>query len=158
MRLYINLPRELCIKLCLCVCLFLLAACGEEPPQSNAVGDLDPFSASPLIAWEAGDPAAGGALFEQKVLAAGPGCITCHSLAPDVTLVGPSLYGVAARAQTRQSGVLASNYLYLSIVDPKQYVVEGFAADLMPKNYATALRTDQLADLVTFLMTLESKD
>ncbi|MEZ4708721.1 MAG: cytochrome c [Caldilineaceae bacterium] len=146
------------IKFWLCICLLLLAGCGGEEPKRSAAADLDPFADSPLIAWEAGDPAAGRALFEQKVLAAGAGCVTCHSLEPDVTLVGPSLYGVADRAQTRQSGVLAPNYLYLSIVAPDQHVVEGFADDLMPETYATALTEEQLANLVSFLMTLKGKE
>ncbi|HRW08217.1 MAG TPA: cytochrome c [Caldilineaceae bacterium] len=120
--------------------------------------DLDPFADGSLCGWETADPVAGRALFEQRVLAGGAGCVTCHSLEPDVTLVGPSLHGIATTAFKRVIGVQTSNYIYLSIVDPNMYVVEGFPADTMPQNYATDLTEDEIANLVSFLMTLEREE
>lgn len=47
-----------------------------------------------------GDVARGRAVFEQSSFHGAPGCITCHSLAPGVTVIGPSLAGVGTRAVT----------------------------------------------------------
>lgn len=69
-------------------------------------------------------------------------------------LVGPSLHGIALTAMERQEGVIAPNYLYLSIIIPEHYVVKGYTSGLMPASYATELREEEIADLVSYLMTL----
>lgn len=100
------------------------------------------------------DPEAGKRLFTGATLAASAGCQICHSLEPDVQLVGPSLAGVAARAETRIPGMAAQDYLMQSLVDPDAYVVEGFQPGQMRPDLADALTQQQLDDLVAFLLTL----
>lgn len=134
-------------------CLCLLAACGKTGPAPVDARDLDPFADGALCAWHTGDPEAGRELFERPVLAGTGGCTTCHSLEPNVKLVGPTLYGVAATAASRHEGVTAPNYLYLSIMAPNQFVVDGFPAGIMPDGYATELSEEEVTNLVTFLMT-----
>lgn len=138
--------------------LLLLTACQQERPAPVDARSLDPFSPEAFCAWESGDPEAGRALFERPVLAGGPGCITCHSLAPGVSLVGPSLYGIAATAGERQPGMLPDNYIYLSIVEPASYVVSGFPANVMPDFYAERLSETEITDLVSYLMTLQPNE
>ena len=53
-------------------------------------------------------------------------CSTCHSLEPDIVIVGPSLAGVTTRAETRISGMTAQQYLRDSIINPGDFVVPGF--------------------------------
>src|SRR5690242_10798613 len=53
-------------------------------------------------------------------------CATCHALVPDTIIIGPSLAGVATRAETRVPGVSAEEYIQLSILRPGDYIVEGF--------------------------------
>ena len=84
-----------------------------------------------------------------------PGCITCHSLEPDVVIVGPSQAGLATRAETRVPGMSAADYIRQSIVEPNAHIVEGFAEGLMYQNYATDLTEDQINDLVAYTLTLE---
>lgn len=136
----------------------LLVGCGRSAQVAVDARDIDPFADGSLCAWQVADPAAGRALFERPVLAGGAGCVTCHSLEPDVILVGPSLHGIATTAFKRVIGVQTSNYIYLSIVTPNQHVVEGFPPDLMPGNYAVDLTEDEIANLVSFLMTLEREE
>lgn len=81
-------------------------------------------------------------------------CATCHSLQANVTIVGPSLHGVASRAGSRVAGLDAPHYLEQSILHPDAYVVEGFAS-LMPKDLGKKLTTPELNDLVEFLLTLQ---
>lgn len=100
------------------------------------------------------DPAAGERLFNGATLGASAGCQICHSLQPGVQLVGPSLAGVATRAETRVPGLAAKDYLMQSLVDPNAYIVEGFQAGQMRPDLAEALTQQELDDLVAFLLTL----
>ncbi len=100
-----------------------------------------------------GDPKRGEQLFNQTVLGQNAGCMTCHSLEPDVTLVGPSLAGIATRAAERVPGMSAEQYLMQSLMEPDAYVVEGFPSGVMP-SYKDLPEQD-LADLIAFMMTLK---
>ena len=85
------------------------------------------------------DPKAGERLFNGATLGASAGCQICHSLQPGVQLVGPSLAGVATRAETRVPGLTAEAYLMQSLVDPNAYVVDGFQPGQMRPDLAQAL-------------------
>jgi nitric oxide reductase subunit C len=79
-------------------------------------------------------------------------CSTCHSLQPDVVIVGPSLSGIANRAGSRVAGLSAEDYIRNSIVHPSDFIVPGFQ-DLMQKNFGDVLTSDQINDLIAYLMT-----
>mgnify|MGYP001287962169 CR=1 FL=1 len=100
------------------------------------------------------DPAAGERLFNGATLGVNAGCQICHSLKPDVQLVGPSLAGVATRAETRVAGMGAEAYLMQSLVAPDAYLVAGFQPGQMRPDLAQALTQQELDDLVAFLLTL----
>ncbi|HMM28222.1 MAG TPA: ABC transporter substrate-binding protein [Aggregatilineaceae bacterium] len=95
----------------------------------------------------AGDPEAGATVFTSL------GCGGCHATEGDVTMVGPSLDGLAARAGQMVEGLSAAAYVEQSIVEPDAHVVEGFNAGIMPP-YASLSETD-LANLVAYLLTLD---
>lgn len=97
-------------------------------------------------ALPAGDAAAGETAFTARA------CVSCHSLQPDVVIVGPSQAGVGTRAEGRKPGYPPELYLYESIVSPSAYLVEGFQDGLMPKTFRETLSPQELADLVAFLM------
>ncbi len=98
---------------------------------------------------------AGRSLYFERTLGVNAGCRVCHSLRPDQVLVGPSLDGVATRAQTRVPGLTAEEYLDQSIRHPDAYVVEGFPSGVMLDNYEELLTDEQIGNLVAFLLTLE---
>jgi hypothetical protein len=100
-------------------------------------------------ALPAGDASAGETTFTAKA------CVSCHSLQADVTIVGPSQAGVASRAEGRKPGYSPELYLYESIISPSAYLVEGFQDGLMPKTFRETLSSQELADLIAFLMTLK---
>ena len=81
-------------------------------------------------------------------------CATCHALVPDTIIIGPSLYGVATRAETRVDGLSAKEYIMMSILRPGDYVVDGFN-NVMITNFAKELTGEELDSLVAFLMTLK---
>jgi hypothetical protein len=104
-----------------------------------------------------GDAANGEALFMQPTIGPNnaPGCLTCHSLEPDVVIAGPSQAGLASRAGTRVVGQSAEEYIRNSIVNPNDYIVEGFAEGVMYQHYGEELTEEQIDDLVAFSLTLE---
>lgn len=95
-----------------------------------------------------------------------PGCFACHSTAPGVQMVGPSVAGVAARAEAivaspgyTGSATDAEGYIRESILDPNTYLVPGptFSAggvSFMPQNTEELLSPEQIDQVVAFLMTL----
>lgn len=113
--------------------LLLVAACG-----STAVADA----------------IKGEELFNQTMIGEGPGCVTCHLLEPDTVKIGPSLYGVATRAETRVEGLDAEAYLRQSILEPNAYGVLGFPYNVMYQDFADQISEDELTDLVAYLLTL----
>jgi len=96
----------------------------------------------------------------QKLFAS-QGCAACHSLQPDVRIVGPSLAGIATRTADRikasdykGQAKTGDQYIRESIVQPSAYVVPGFPDGIMPKDFGTAkLSAQDLADLIAFLLT-----
>lgn len=78
------------------------------------------------------------------------GCNACHSLDPDVTIVGPSMAGIAERAGTR-TDLDAVEYLKESINEPDAFLVPDFGnLMVVPK-----IKPDQVDDLIAYIMTLE---
>ncbi|HID34674.1 MAG TPA: c-type cytochrome, partial [Anaerolineae bacterium] len=74
------------LLLTLSLVLLLVAACGGGGKEAPG-GDMDP------------NAAAGKALFEQTTLEGNPGCVTCHSIEPGKTVVGPSMAGIASKGE-----------------------------------------------------------
>ena len=123
--------------------LLLLVACGGGEAGTAPDSGL------------AGDPVRGEKLYKQTTIgsANAPGCNTCHSLEPGVTLVGPSHAGIAPKAEKAVAGKSAEEYLKESLIDPDSEVTEGFPPGVMYKNYGKDLTEQEIVDLVTFLMT-----
>jgi cytochrome c553 len=119
----------------------LLAACGGGGGESG--GD--------------GDATRGKEMYNQTVIgpSAAPGCVTCHSLEPGKTLVGPSHAGIAADAETAVEGKSAEEYLKESITTPDAHVTEGFTAGVMYQNYGKDLSEQEINDLVAYMLTLK---
>lgn len=81
-------------------------------------------------------------------------CAQCHALAPDTVVIGPSMAGIATRAETRVKGYDAEAYLERSILVPSDYVVDGFT-NTMPTNFGKELTSEELTGVVAYLMTLK---
>jgi len=144
------MSKRILFFLLVSVMLIALAACGGGNGGNNAGGE----EAAPI-----GDAANGERLFTSATIGPNnaPGCITCHSLEPDVVIVGPSQYGLETRAETRVPGLSAEEYIRQSIVEPNAYIVEGFTEGVMYQSYGTDLTEDQINDLVAYTLTLKSE-
>ncbi|HLY25914.1 MAG TPA: c-type cytochrome [Aggregatilineales bacterium] len=112
-------------------------------PTGNTSGAA-PVAAGP------GDAARG-----QQVFTGVGTCFSCHDTATGNTLVGPSLKGIASRAGSRIPGESAQQYLHDHIVNPNNFVPQGFNPGVMPADFGTRLSAQQINDLVAYLMTLQ---
>lgn len=100
------------------------------------------------------DAAAGEKLFASAVIGTQAGCVTCHSLTPGETIVGPSMAGIASRAGSTVSGQSAEEYIRESILTPDAHLVETFPAGTMPQVWGDELSDEQLNQIVAYLLTL----
>jgi len=124
------------------------------PPRPIVVSGGNPFPPESGSITTGGDvpdePVARGQYWFSRPPAI---CSTCHSPEPGVVVVGPSLAGIATRAETRIPGLSAEQYLRDSILNPGDYVVEGFP-DAMQRNLGDRLTAEQINDIIAFLLTL----
>ncbi len=113
--------------------LALLAGCGgaAEPPPPTLAPQL----------------AAGQRVFVTH-------CGACHSTSADTVIVGPSLAGIATRGGQRIDGLDARAYVYSSVLQPSDHLVEGFD-DLMPQDLAKKLTGEELDAVVAYVLTLQ---
>lgn len=81
-------------------------------------------------------------------------CASCHSVAEGVILVGPSFWDVAVTAGERVEDQNARDYLRNSILYPSDFVVPGFQ-DVMQKNLAEILSSEDINALLAYLLTLD---
>jgi cytochrome c2 len=119
--------------------ILVLSACGGS---SNS-------TPTPAFAPDSAE-GRGAALFSGKGR-----CATCHSLSAGTTIVGPALAGIAGRAAERIPGVKAADYLEESILRPDKYKVPGFELAVMDASLAKTLTTDEISDLVAYMLTLK---
>lgn len=83
-------------------------------------------------------------------------CAACHTITGLTAGVGgPILDALASRAGDTVSGLSAEEYIRASILDPSAYVVNDFPDGLMPATFGEILTSEQLEDLIAFLLTLE---
>ena len=137
---------------------------GVLPPEQVAAvaKSAQPPGTAPAAATK--DPIAlGEAVFKS----ASPSCPACHSLVPGAQMAGPSLAGVATRAQQTiqaadykgQAKDVAA-YLSEAIVQPSAHVVAGAmysasGVSFMPATYGKDLAPEQIANLVAYLATFK---
>lgn len=107
------------------------------------------------------------ALGENVFRTAVPGCTACHSLAAGADGAGPSLAGVATRAEQRVAASDytgkasdAAGYLRESIIEPSAHLNAGgmYSANgmsFMPNTYGDSLSDEEINQLVAFLTTLK---
>ncbi|MBZ0305561.1 MAG: cytochrome c [Anaerolineae bacterium] len=132
--------------------ILLLAACSSDE-KKDPTGQ--PIAESISGVTTEGNPERGAEIFANGIDGAPP-CAACHSIEssnPSRFTVAPNLQGVSDRAGNRVAALTAEEYLAVSILRPGAYVVDGFN-DAMYSDYASHLSSQNVSDLIAFLMTL----
>lgn len=119
---------------------------GSADSQVNAVDKPDQESSSIKTETSNGDSISGEKAFNDN------GCSACHSTGSD-KIVGPGLAGVSQRAESRVTGQTAEEYIRNSIRNPNDYIVEGFASNVMIA--FEDLSDSEIDDLIAYLRTLK---
>jgi nitric oxide reductase subunit C len=132
----------------------------EQMASSGSAATLPP-GARPVSGQE--NPIAlGAAVFRS----ASPACNACHSIAPGVNMAGPTLAGVAARAEQtvassdyRGKAQDAKAFIIESILEPSAHLTTGarYSANgqsFMPNTYAESLSEEQIDQLAEYLLSL----
>jgi len=121
----------------------------SAPGARPVVGDENPI-------------ALGEALFRSVA----PACNACHSIAPGVNMAGPTLAGVASRAEQivgsrdyRGKAKDAAAFVRESLVEPSAHLTPGAmysasGVSFMPDTYGKTMKPEQIDQLVAYLMTL----
>ncbi|WP_166261916.1 c-type cytochrome [Marinobacter salicampi] len=130
--------------------------------SSGVVAQRQPEGTTPVDAED--DPRAKG---EQIFRTAQPGCTSCHSIEPGVDMAGPSLAGMATRAEETLNSpeyegdaTDIEGYIRESIVAPSAHLVPGEmyssgGTSFMPTGYDESLSEDELSQLTAYLATLK---
>jgi cytochrome c551/c552 len=84
-------------------------------------------------------------------LATSNACIGCHALDPNQQMTGPTWHNVGDHAVARVPGQSPAEYLHQSIVAPGAFVVPDFP-NVMPQTYGDTLSTQDLGDLIAYLL------
>jgi cytochrome c2 len=133
------LPRRAGLLLALLLVWATLAGCG----QSNGQGDA----------------AAGERLYREtsQIDPNLPTCISCHPVtAGEAGNIGPNLSNVGARAAVTAPDQTPEDYLRAAIVDPDAYLAGGYQEGIHYRGYKQALSTQQVNDLIAYMLTLKS--
>ena len=81
------------------------------------------------------------------------GCGGCHVIdGLSAGVVGPNLNEIGVVAATRVEGLSAEEYIRESILNPNNYIVEGYPENVMPQTFGDTLDDQQLDDLTEFLL------
>lgn len=134
------------------------AARQAQPMGEPKPGAEVPPGARPLSGQE--NPIALG---ERLFRSASPACNACHSVAPGVNMAGPSLAGLAARAEQilsspdyKGKAKDVAGYIKEAITEPSAHIVAGpmYSANgvsFMPNTYGKSLTPEQLDQLASYL-------
>ncbi|MCY3782041.1 MAG: c-type cytochrome [Chloroflexi bacterium] len=124
-------------------------------PEPTALPVLSPIDRMVSVR----NPEKGAILFNtfQETAGSGYACSNCHLVDSEKANLGPGLLNIRDRALTRVEGQSAAEYIYDSIIDPAAFLVEGFDAELMPKNWSEIYTDLEIFDIVAYVLTLEGE-
>ena len=124
----------------------------SEPPPPPAGDDVLGI----LARWEAnevlGSPVSGELLYDAEF-----GCTDCHRNGASA----PDTVGTATRIRDERltlpqfSGYSVEQYIVESVTRSGDFVVDTYSSGLMPTNFGVRMTDQQLADIVSFLLTQE---
>ena len=135
--------------------------------QAQASGDAKSTSPVPPGARPVSGNENPMALGERLFRSAAPACNACHSVAPGVNMAGPSLAGVAARAEKligspdyKGQAKDPEGYIRESIQTPSAHLLPGamYSANgvsFMPDTYGKSLTREQVDQLAAYLLSLK---
>jgi len=121
-------------------------------PVPPKLAELPPEAVLAGVPADLAEAIANGNIDNGPTIAAARGCIGCHQMDPANQAVAPTWYNMGDTAVIRIAGVSPGEYLHQSIVAPNSYIVPNFLANVMPQNYSEQLSTQELGDVIAYLL------
>ena len=87
-------------------------------------------------------------------------CIGCHVTDNSLVELAPTWSEIADTSvgRAQQLGLAGpAMYLYTSITNPNSFIVNGYDSDVMPETYSEDMSEQELADLLTYLLSLRAE-
>jgi cytochrome c553 len=131
------------IFLLLTLLVLIITACsGGKPAERKLTGNVE----------------RGETLFTKGTDQA-PACSTCHTTSTAARRTGfhggPTVAGISEKLEKRGLDLTPHQYIEQSIVEPDAYIVSGYSNMMFP-NYGEAFSKQQIADLVAYILTLDT--
>lgn len=85
------------------------------------------------------------------------GCLTCHSI-DGTPGVGPTWLGLSGENVVLADGttfMADEEYVRSSILNPNAQIVQGYAPNVMPQNFAQQLTDQQIQDIIAYIFSLK---
>ncbi len=125
-------------------------------PRIAVLTDEEIYAGLPdsLASLMPGDPVKGEELIVPH------GCTGCHLTDDSLIQIAPTWFEIADTAvgRARQTGEAGpALYLYTSITNPDSFVVSGYNTGEMPQTFADDMDAQDLAHLLTYLLTLRAE-
>lgn len=122
-----------------------------QPFQDAKTTDISGTMALPPAAPASGEARAPQDLFTVM------GCQGCHVLEQDQTAdnrgaIAPNLGNLDTEAGNMVAGQDALTYVINSITHPNDFIVEGYAAGIMPQNFPDRMSAEEIANLAQWLL------
>jgi mono/diheme cytochrome c family protein len=124
----------------------------EPTPIPPVLADLTPEEITAGLPEDLAQALAVADPTQGPVLATSKGCIGCHSLDPEAVMTGPTWHNVGDHAIIRVATESPAEYIHQSIVNTNDFVVPGYPANIMPANYGEQLSTQELANIIAYLL------
>ena len=85
------------------------------------------------------------------------GCFACHNInAPQTDtergLIGPNLGNLHELAGNMVPGLSAEEYVRTSILQPNDFIVEGYVPNIMPQDFGTKMTEEEINGLVAWIL------
>ena len=126
-------------------------------PRIAGLSDAQVYAGLPdsIASLLPGDAARGEALTVPQ------NCVGCHETDNSLVDVAPTWKEVADTAVGRAQMLGLAGpalYLYSSIMLPNEFIVDGYNSDVMPQTYSDDLSAREVADLLTYLLSLRAPE
>ena len=79
-------------------------------------------------------------------------CVGCHATDPNEVKTGPTWHNVGDTAVVRVPGESPAQYIYTSIINPGNHVVNGYLPNLMPPDFQQRMTSEELGTMVAYLL------
>jgi len=127
----------------------------NSPIRRFIIGEIDSPRLNPVLVEN------GEAIYNNGITTADgniiPSCLSCHTADGLDNALAPAIIGQWDRLEARNELLSVREYVHASLLDPNEFVPEGYGPWLMYQEYATILTDEQLRAVVEYTLSLAAQ-